>query len=1086
MSEIQFVESAKRGDEAAFIQIYEHYHPAIYRYIFYRAEDIATAEELSEFVFARLAEQIDTLAADGSDLQTWLYRTAERFYSDHSRTLSPQTQPTAARTAKPSLSSHQLAEATALLAEDQRQVILLKFVEGLDNQTIATIMGKTVLRIHALQQEALVALSMSLAWYEALQTPRLPQRRQEEMEQFLQDIFQNVSHELRSPVTLIQGNVELLLSGLLGPIQPRQRKALEVVNRRAEALGEVISKLTTPRTIPEEVLTIESISILEWINAATKRYRVNAEVAGIKLETNIAADVSTMMGDPAYLRAGLAQLLDNAIKFSPSGGRVTLRVWEREDWVYVEVKDQGIGIPPEQLDRIFDPFCQADTSTTRTFDGIGLGLSVVKAVAEAHGGRVWAASAGKEKGATFTMALPVSPSETARAVPSLSNRPGPSNLHLYRALETCLSAIEKEGASYEDCLARYPGYAKDLQWLLKTAENVRRTSPPAPSPAAFVHGKERMLQAIKEKKRRQSAEERPLSHSGARIADALYKHTEPPSKPHRAPALRPAYAIAFALVAVIFAGLFFVYWQSGSVNQRAALSYVSGPVDMMTLGSASWQPVSLGNRFGVGDRLRTGEHATAMLVFLDGSVARLDPNTDVTIAQLSAQRDGSNRTIVLYQLVGQMISQVAPATGNRARFQVITPAASASALGTQFLVAVESDGTTRVTVTEGVVDVSAAGDSVEVRAGEETEIASGQPPMPAVHIPAERIAALYPEAWDRSSLQFSSGCAGDCDQIGATICNDPGAERMESGVLWELYWSAAAAPQDGIVLASGVIEPLAPGECQTLSYHPPADPAGASGNFMFRVYQRPGHPGSGSTWSIACSLACTLETAEPVGVPEPTQASSRAVAPTPTPGATLIPTLTVHASPTLSPAAETPPPSLPTETATPRPPEPTATTTPRPPTTTPTSLPPSPTATLPPPTPTATATPVPPPTPTPTGVPDEWDHSALYFASGCEGDCEQISATVCNEINAQNMAGPTTWQLYWAASGNPRDGVVVASGTVNPLAAGSCQVLEHDPSSSGNYSFKVYQRPGHPGVGETWSGTCELICASRNARTLTQ
>jgi YqxM protein len=109
-----------------------------------------------------------------------------------------------------------------------------------------------------------------------------------------------------------------------------------------------------------------------------------------------------------------------------------------------------------------------------------------------------------------------------------------------------------------------------------------------------------------------------------------------------------------------------------------------------------------------------------------------------------------------------------------------------------------------------------------------------------------------------------------------------------------------------------------------------------------------------------------------------------------------------------------------------------------------------------------------------------WDRSSLLFASGCEGDCGEITAEVCNGAD-EDMAGPTTWELYWIASGNPKNGVVIASGTINPLAAGECQTLTYNPGAnpngaSGKYMFKAYQRPGHPGTGVLWSDACELEC----------
>ena len=112
---------------------------------------------------------------------------------------------------------------------------------------------------------------------------------------------------------------------------------------------------------------------------------------------------------------------------------------------------------------------------------------------------------------------------------------------------------------------------------------------------------------------------------------------------------------------------------------------------------------------------------------------------------------------------------------------------------------------------------------------------------------------------------------------------------------------------------------------------------------------------------------------------------------------------------------------------------------------------------------------------------EEWDKSSLYFSAGCDGDCEEITATVCNGADSGDMQGTTTWELYWIASGNPKDGTVIASGTINALAADECQVLTYNPAdnpngASGNYMFKAYQRPGHPGTGELWSDACELDC----------
>jgi hypothetical protein len=221
---------------------------------------------------------------------------------------------------------------------------------------------------------------------------------------------------------------------------------------------------------------------------------------------------------------------------------------------------------------------------------------------------------------------------------------------------------------------------------------------------------------------------------------------------------------------------------------------------------------------------------------------------------------------------------------------------------------------------------------------------------------------LVAEEWDKSSLKFTASCDGDCDEITATVCNGRGSENMAGTTTWELYWIASGNPKRGIVIASDTINALAAGTCQTLTYDPSNNSNGASGSYMFRVDQRPGHPGKGVLWSNACGLVCEapMPTYTPTNTPTP-------ILPTPTNTATTTP---FPPGPTNT-ATTTPFPPGPTNTATttPFPPGPTntATTTPFPPgptnTATTTPFPPGPTNT-------ATTTPFPPgPTNTATTTP---------------------------------------------------------------------------------------------------------------------
>ncbi len=112
-------------------------------------------------------------------------------------------------------------------------------------------------------------------------------------------------------------------------------------------------------------------------------------------------------------------------------------------------------------------------------------------------------------------------------------------------------------------------------------------------------------------------------------------------------------------------------------------------------------------------------------------------------------------------------------------------------------------------------------------------------------------------------------------------------------------------------------------------------------------------------------------------------------------------------------------------------------------------------------------------------TPEEWDKSSLHFNEefGCVTSCELIEAKVCNEEGSEEMQGPSSWELYFADSGNPKEGEITTSGAINPLAGGVRQDLSFETEIQGNYMFKAYQRPEHPGPGELWSEDCEvLVC----------
>lgn len=167
--EDRLIQRAKTGDPTAFAELYDRYQPAIYRYIFYRVGDIATAEDLTGEVFVRLVEKIHRFTYRGRPLLAWLYTIARNLVTDyhrHARRSLPLTLDDRLvgdvidpeQTIEDRLTQHSLAVAVARLTEDQRQVILMKFVEGLDNEAVARTLSKSVGAVKALQHRALAAL----------------------------------------------------------------------------------------------------------------------------------------------------------------------------------------------------------------------------------------------------------------------------------------------------------------------------------------------------------------------------------------------------------------------------------------------------------------------------------------------------------------------------------------------------------------------------------------------------------------------------------------------------------------------------------------------------------------------------------------------------------------------------------------------------------------------------------------------------------------------------------------------------------------------------------------------------------------
>jgi signal transduction histidine kinase/ActR/RegA family two-component response regulator len=229
------------------------------------------------------------------------------------------------------------------------------------------------------------------------------------------EFLATISHELRTPLTAILGWAQLLRRGV--PDDQIAAHALEVIERNGHAqLHLVEDLLDVSRIISGKLLLdVRAVDLSSVIDATLDAARPAAESKGIELRSTIDPAAGTVAGDADRLQQIVWNLVNNAVKFTPAGGRVEVRLARAASVVEINVSDTGIGIAPEFLPHVFDRFRQADAATTRTYGGLGLGLAIVRQLTELHGGEVSVDSAGAQHGTTFTVTLPISSPPTQPA-----------------------------------------------------------------------------------------------------------------------------------------------------------------------------------------------------------------------------------------------------------------------------------------------------------------------------------------------------------------------------------------------------------------------------------------------------------------------------------------------------------------------------------------------------------------------------------------------------------------------------------------------------------------------------------------------
>ena len=230
-----------------------------------------------------------------------------------------------------------------------------------------------------------------------------------------------LSHELRTPLNAVLGWSEVLLARTKEDEAPSLRRGLETISRNARAQAKLIEDLLDMNVIMSGKLRLEvqRVELGPIVEAALESAQTSATAKSITIRKRIDESAGPVFGDPNRLQQVIWNLLGNAVKFTAKGGTIDVIVRGVEGHIEVVVRDSGVGIHPAFLPQLFQRFRQADSSSTRRYGGLGLGLSIVKQLVELHGGSVRAESEGEGQGATLIVSLPLGVThERAVTVPS--------------------------------------------------------------------------------------------------------------------------------------------------------------------------------------------------------------------------------------------------------------------------------------------------------------------------------------------------------------------------------------------------------------------------------------------------------------------------------------------------------------------------------------------------------------------------------------------------------------------------------------------------------------------------------------------
>lgn len=228
----------------------------------------------------------------------------------------------------------------------------------------------------------------------------------EQVEAMRRQLIGDVSHELRTPLTAIKGSMEGLMDGVL----PAAPETYQQIHQEADRLARLVDDLQELSRIEAGAypLDIRPMTVAPLVETTLKRFASQAQAKQIELRSDLPAALPPVMADHDRITQVLTNLVGNALQYTPENGRVTILARRHANQIHISIVDTGIGIPPEHLPQLFTRFYRVDKSRSRQAGGgSGIGLTIARYLVEAHGGRIWAESAGAGQGSTFTFSLPV-------------------------------------------------------------------------------------------------------------------------------------------------------------------------------------------------------------------------------------------------------------------------------------------------------------------------------------------------------------------------------------------------------------------------------------------------------------------------------------------------------------------------------------------------------------------------------------------------------------------------------------------------------------------------------------------------------